>query len=88
MRIERRAFGELDARVEIERGFFGAHGLVDFPLGGHLGDGIVVEFQVAVEFAEFARSGSPPKGSTLVILASSSAAFTIFSMPSGERSDV
>ncbi len=55
VRIERRAFGELNPRVEIERGFFGAHRLVDFPLRGHLRDGIVVKLQVSFEFAEFAR---------------------------------
>ena len=52
-----RAFGVGDARIAVERGFFGALGLVDFERRFELRDVVVVELQVAGERAEFGGIG-------------------------------
>jgi hypothetical protein len=49
--VERSAFGILDARVEIERGFFGAAGVVDAIGAGERINVFVIEIEIAGERA-------------------------------------
>ena len=53
--VERSAFGILDAGIEIERGFFGAAGVVDAIGAGKRVDVFVVEIEVAGELIRVAR---------------------------------
>ena len=50
--VERSAFGILDARIEIERGFFGAAGVVDAIGAGQGINVFVIEIEIAGERAE------------------------------------
>ena len=49
--VERSAFGILDARIEIERGFFGAAGVVDAIGAGQRINVFVIEIEIAGERA-------------------------------------
>ena len=53
--VERSAFGILDARIEIERGFFGAAGVVDAIWAGQRINVFVIEIEIAGERAELRR---------------------------------
>ena len=50
--VEGSAVGVLDARIEIERGFFGAAGVVDAVGAGERVDVFVIEIEIARELAE------------------------------------
>ena len=60
--VERSAFGVLDARIEIERGFFGAAGVVDAVGAGERVDVFVVEIEIAGELAELVGCGNAAEG--------------------------
>ena len=84
--VERAAFGILDARIVVERRFLSAASIVDALFAGkriHVG---VVEIEIAGRAPSWEASGMPLKGSSEVILASSSADFSMRSRPSREKS--
>ena len=51
--VERAAFGVLDARVSVERGFFGATGIVNALGARERVDVLVIEIEIAGERSEF-----------------------------------
>ena len=84
--VEVAAAGVLDARIVGHGGGLGATGDLD-ALGGRLfADVVEVEAEVCFELAE-RWSGSPAKGSSLVMRASVMAPETSVSIASGERSE-
>ena len=60
--IERSAFRVLDARIEVERGFFRAAGVVDAVGAGERVDVFVIEIKIAGKLAELIGRGDPPEG--------------------------
>ena len=60
--VEGSAVGILDARIEIERGFFGAAGVVDAIGAGERVDVFVVEIEIAGELAELGGFGDSAEG--------------------------
>ena len=84
--VERSAFGVLDARIEVERGFFCAACIIDALLARKRVNVRIKKIEIAGDRAEFRWSGIPPNGSSEVIFASSSADFNMRSSPLDEKS--